>query len=67
MLLEKCREYEVPVIMGSDSHADFQIGVFDDAINLIEEIDFPRELIVNDSVEKFKYYLASGRELGKNL
>ena len=67
LLLEKCREYEVPVIMGSDSHADFQIGVFDDAINLIEEIDFPRELIVNDSVEKFKKYLAIGRELGKKL
>ena len=67
ILLEKCRTYEVPVIMGSDSHADFQIGEFENALSLIQEVDFPKELILNDSVEKFKHYLSIGREISKKL
>ena len=66
VLLKLCAKYRVPVVMGSDSHADFMVGVFDDALELVEETGFPKELILNDSVEKFKYYLQLGRSICKS-
>lgn len=67
IILELCAKYEVPVIMASDAHADFMVGVLDDAASLVEETGFPKELLLNDSVEKFKHYLAIGRELGQKV
>ena len=64
ILLELCKKYEVPVVMGSDSHADFMVGVLDQAVKVTEEADFPQELLLNDSVEKFKHFLELGRAIG---
>lgn len=50
-MLEFCKEYAVPVIMGSDAHFDTLIGEFSMARELLEEVDFPEELILNRSVE----------------
>lgn len=57
IMLEYCREYQVPVIMASDAHIDTRIGDFDMAAPLLEEIDFPQELILNRSEEAIKPYL----------
>ncbi len=50
-MLELCKEYRVPVIMGSDAHFDTLIGEFSMAKKLLEEVDFPKELVLNRSVE----------------
>lgn len=50
-MLEFCKEYAVPVIMGSDAHFDTLIGEFSMAKKLLEEVDFPEELVLNRSVE----------------
>lgn len=50
-MLELCKEYAVPVIMGSDAHFDTLIGEFSMARELLEEVDFPEELVLNRSVE----------------
>ena len=50
-MLELCKEYAVPVIMGSDVHFDTLIGEFSMARELLEEVDFPEELVLNRSVE----------------
>lgn len=50
-MLELCKEYAVPVIMGSDAHFDTLIGEFFMARELLEEVDFPEELVLNRSVE----------------
>lgn len=50
-MLELCKEYAVPVIMGSDAHFDTLIGEFSRAKKLLEEVDFPEELVLNRSVE----------------
>lgn len=50
-MLELCKEYAVPVIMGSDAHFDALIGEFSMARELLEEVDFPEELVLNRSVE----------------
>ena len=45
--LELCKEHGVRIIMGTDSHICFDIGVFKYAEELIEEINFPKELVIN--------------------
>lgn len=56
-ILRLCKRYEVPVILGSDAHISFDIATYDYALQLIGETEFPEELIMNTSVEKFKTYL----------
>ncbi len=45
--LNLCKEYGVRIIMGTDSHVCYDIGVFKYAEELIEEADFPKELVIN--------------------
>ena len=46
-MLGLCKKYGARVILGSDSHICYQVGIFDNAEKLIDEIDFPRELVIN--------------------
>jgi putative hydrolase len=57
IMLKKCMEQSVHVVINSDAHISFDVGNFDNAIKLIEEINFPKELIVNTSKEKLKRFL----------
>lgn len=50
-MLELCKEYRVPVIMGSDAHFDSLIAGFGQAVSLLTELDFPEELVLNRSVD----------------
>lgn len=52
-----CKKYRVNVIINSDAHFCTQIGVFDSALNMLKEIDFPEELIINSDKDKFKNYI----------
>lgn len=56
-MLKLCMEYQVPVVMDSDAHFDSAIGEFHMARELLEEIDFPEELVLNHSVEMLKKYV----------
>ena len=53
-LLRLCRRYEVPVILGSDAHISFDIANYEYLYPLLQETEFPEELIVNRSVEVFR-------------
>ena len=56
-LLRFCKQYEVPVILGSDAHISFDIANYQYLYDLLQETEFPEALIVNRSVELFKNYL----------
>lgn len=56
-MLELCKQHSVRITMSSDSHIYHTIGNFDDIIRLIELTDFPEELIVNRTLERFEAYL----------
>ena len=45
--LELCKEYGVRIIMGTDSHICYDIGVLQYAEAIIEEANFPKELVIN--------------------
>lgn len=57
MILKLCKQYEVPVVLGSDAHVDEGILDFSNVDELIRKVDFPVELIVNTSVDKLKDYV----------
>lgn len=46
-MLTLCKENKVKVILGTDSHICYQVGIFDNAEKLLEELDFPKELVIN--------------------
>lgn len=61
-LLRLCKRYDTPVILGSDAHISFDIANYEYLLPLLAETDFPEELVVNTSVEKFKSWI--GRTAG---
>lgn len=56
-ILRLCKQYEIPVILGSDAHISFDIAVYDRALELVGETEFPEALIMNTDVRQFKQYL----------
>ena len=46
-MLKLCKEQGVRIILGSDAHICYQVGIFNDAKALLEEVDFPKELVIN--------------------
>lgn len=56
-LLRLCRKESVPVILGSDAHVSFQIADYKRVLQLVEEEQFPDELIMNYWPERFFEYL----------
>lgn len=57
VMLDLCKQYEVPVTTGSDAHMDVDAGVFDRVKQLFEACDFPEELVVTTDFQKLKPYL----------
>lgn len=61
-MLKYCRQYEVPIIINSDAHCQFDVGNHERAIALLEELHFPEELIVNSSIEKAAEFIPALRQ-----
>ncbi len=59
---EKCKEYGVRIICGSDSHISFTVGSFHNVEEILEGCSFPEELILNTSTEKMEAYLKERKE-----
>ena len=53
-LLKTCMKYDQAVIMGTDSHMCFSIGKFDEAEQLMRELEFPAELVLNYDPENIR-------------
>ena len=57
VLLEHCKHYEVPVLLGSDAHFMTAVGRHDSAIALLKEVNFPEDLVANASKELLAQYI----------
>lgn len=64
-MLELCKEYQVPVIVNSDAHMDCDIGEFGYARQLLEEVSFPEDLLLNRSREAVYPYTNLARREGQ--
>lgn len=54
ILLDLCKQHEVKVILGSDAHIYYQVGNFENCIKIIEEVNFPGNLVVNFNEDYIK-------------
>lgn len=62
--IERCREIALAckrlgekIVVNSDAHFMSQVGEVGKAVEMLEEIDFPEELIMNLNAEKFIRYI----------
>lgn len=62
-MLELAKKEGCYIALGSDSHYSGHIGVFDNAIKLLEEVGYLDELIINDSKENLEKFLKLRNEL----
>ena len=56
-MLKLCMKYQVPVVMSSDAHFDSAINEFESARSLLEELNFPEELVLNRSADALKPFV----------
>lgn len=56
-MLELCKQYGASVIINSDAHSEADVGDHSRVHELLEEICFPEELVVNSSVERLARYI----------
>lgn len=62
-MLALCKEYEAYVTLGTDAHFANAVGDFSSVIPVLNEIEFPMELIANTSTSKFKKLLEERKNL----
>jgi putative hydrolase len=55
--LQLCKQYQVRIILGSDAHIYYDVGAFHECLQLLEELDFPDQLVVNFELDSLKYVL----------
>ena len=53
LMLAACKKYGTAVIMGSDAHIDIDVGNHVRSQKILADNNFPEELIINSSAEKF--------------
>lgn len=64
-MLGLCRRYDVPILVSSDAHTPEHVGRFDSAIALLNELQFPEELIVNRAWEPLAGFLGLEAKLAQ--
>ncbi len=52
-----CAKHGVRVAVNSDAHYLSQVGQLDSAVALLQEVGFPKELVINSSRERFEAFL----------
>ncbi|MCL2546483.1 MAG: PHP domain-containing protein [Oscillospiraceae bacterium] len=59
--LKLCAKYDCPVIVNSDAHDARFVGNVDLAMDLLQEIGFPEDLVLNTNETRFRAWLARRR------
>ena len=52
------------IVLSSDAHSPFDVGNVENGIKMLEEINFPEEVVMNTSADRFIGYL---RSVGKDI
>lgn len=60
-VMKICKKYEIPIVIDSDCHFCQLIGQTPIALQMAEELDFPKRLIINGDCELIREYLKSKR------
>jgi putative hydrolase len=60
-MLSACMDEGVRIAVASDAHIDCEVGRVEQSMELIEAVGFPKESIVNLTMERFEEYLEERR------
>jgi putative hydrolase len=60
-ILKHCKQYGAKIVLSSDAHCPQRVGDVALSIEMVEEIDFPEELIVNADYDRFRAELKRRR------
>jgi putative hydrolase len=58
-IIKEARKAGAGIVVGSDAHDASLVGVFDKALELVDEVDFPEERIINKDAERVMGFLRS--------
>lgn len=61
-LLEACKQYKVPVLIGSDAHISYDVAAHEEAIKVVQEADYPLDLVYNYHSDKLLKHLKQKRD-----
>lgn len=64
IMVELCKKYDVPVIIGSDAHSVKVVGRHQAALEIIDEVGLEHELVMNYTPNRLRTYLNKYR-IGK--
>lgn len=56
-ILRRCRQMDIPIILGSDAHISFSIADYQYALPLLDEVGFPDELVMNWQPQRAMEYM----------
>ena len=59
----ECKKQGTMIVLGTDSHVDVDIAEYPYAFRVLEETDFPEELVANTSLEKLKSSLKHNKNI----
>ncbi|MCR4944548.1 MAG: phosphatase [Clostridium sp.] len=60
-IAELCKEYGVKIILSSDAHVCFSICDFKGSLEVVNSVDFPEELIMNDPEKLIAHFKNKGK------
>ncbi len=67
-LLQCCKRYGAKIAVCSDAHSIYDFENYDWALTLLQELEFPVELVVNSSMERLKEELfLHGKAIAKKM
>lgn len=58
-IAQACAKHGARICVSSDAHSGFFIGRFDRVLNMLEDMSFPEELVVNTTLDRLTEVLAS--------
>ena len=58
-----CKQTQTGICVNSDAHICFDVGEYSPALEMLREIEFPEELIINRNLDTLRAYLAPRRNI----
>lgn len=56
-IIRICKKYEIPVVLNTDAHFMAAVGKVDLCEQLLDEVNFPKSLVVNSDWERIKQHI----------
>ena len=62
-IAKACKKYGTGIVVNSDAHICYNVGNVQKAIAMLEDIDFPEELVINRNLEELRNFLAIRKKI----